>query len=1073
MSLCSFCLPHSWLKHTRTAFCIFLATFVMAAGLAALAQDAPQQAKPAAAPVAAMATPVTSLTLNDKATSYDAGPYIYMTRDATADLGTREIYLRHRNNLRGERQSTTAVNLSFDAVPHWLIFDIWNNSHRSDWVLDLGALADGRTGLAPRFFIQDGQRGTMLVNALPRGNGQPSQAGLVNRYLPLNLLPGQSMTLVMYFVPPDHAPFIIVPRIMNSASLLQGDATRTDARTRGIVMTMLAGGILFFLGGMFLRRGVGFFPHVLFLSLYAAWLWLSGDHIFAGVPGSAHLQGIVMSAGALFALATTQSIVITQEGEAGDSLLLYICSSAVLFASVMFVFLLPEGSSLRLPVIGVATAIGYTVAIIKALTVRPEQRWAGLGAALAWVAMASGQGMPYLQVFSDVAISPFFLQAPWTMMPLVCVLLMLSGVAYVRAANMSLVREVLRQAQRQQTMTKLKATKETADQARLLRVIEREREIMEDLRSRDAERTEEMRLAKITADEANRAKSAFLAVVSHEIRTPMTGIMGMVRLLLDTQMTREQRDYTQTIQDSGDAMLALLNDILDFSKIAGGGMELESIDFDLHRVLNSVAMLMNGHAAQRGIYLQTDIDIDSPRYLKGDPTRIRQVLLNLVGNAIKFTPRGGVTIRLRTGDASLATGDHEHHLPIVCMVEDTGIGISEEAQKNLFNPFSQADSSIARKFGGTGLGLAICKRLIEAMGGEITLTSVEGQGTTFHFTLLLPAGDQQAAADESRGAEAGSGSNIAMPMTLLVVDDNAINRKVMEGLLGRDGHRVTSVSGGEEAIRILHEKPFDVVFMDIEMPEMNGVEATTQIRASVNPRVANTPIIALTGNVGEEDRAKYLNAGMRETLGKPIDPELLRHMLLQFGKAKPAPTPEETMRQNLPPVTWELSDDELEEDSFSGSVEYVQTGSLTPEEAAEAVENPDISLDDMAVPPAPALHAPDAASPLLDPNIFGSLKSSLGEEQLNEMMAGVFAHNRSVLPTLQGAFNDGDTEILRGCAHELKGMNGNFGLKAISDIAAKIEKGCRSGDLSMDEMDELVFSDLPEAIAATEKLFLD
>lgn len=1013
--------------------------------------------------------PATEIVLSDRQTSYDVTPFIYHTRDIGSELSAREVFMRHKSHLRGERLNGTSIDLSFDPVPHWLIFDIRNDSHRSDWLLDFGTLGMGRTGMAAGFYMINGQRGMPIIDG--------SQAGtMAPRYLPIDLLPGQSITIVLRILPTDHAPFVIAPRILEAAYITNNTDPLSDSLLRHIVFYLCAGCALFFAGCMMLRRGAGFFPFVLFFGVTGFWYWLSGQHVYAHIPGSADLQGIAMAAGALLALAATQSIVISQEGEAGDSIMLYICASFVLVAIILFSFVMPVGSILRVGVITGSTVLGYLVATVKALLIKRELRWAGLAAALAWISMLFGQVLPYFIMLTHT-VDPFFMSGPWLAMPLVCVFLLLSGVAYIRASNTWLVREVLRQAQRAQTQNKLKQSRETADQARLLRVIEREREIMEDLRAREAERTEEMRIAKISADEANRAKSAFLAVVSHEIRTPMTGIMGMVRLMLDTQLTREQRDFAQTIQDSGDAMLALLNDILDFSKIEGGGMDLEAIDFDLHRVIQSVAMLMNGHAANKGIYLQTDIDIDSPRYLKGDPTRLRQVLLNLVGNAIKFTMRGGVTIRLKAGDPSLVTGDHLNSLPVYCAVEDTGIGISEEAQRNLFNPFSQADSSIARKFGGTGLGLAICKRLIEAMGGEIQLTSVEGQGTTFHFTLLLEAGDQQAAQEDSRAGEGAGGTHIALPMEILVVDDNAINRKVMEGLLGRDGHRVTSVASGKESLDILHQRGFDIVFMDIEMPEMNGVETMAHIKASTDPRVVATPVIALTGNVGDEDRARYLEAGMRDCIAKPIDPERLRHVLLDFGEARPdIPAP----KAKKSSMSFEISDAELDEDSFSGSIEYAQT-STTDESIEDVTPPPSASDPDMTpqvtgheegvVATAPST-LPAADNPLLDQAIFGSLKNSLGEAQLNEMMAGVFEHNRNVLPVLQAAFNENDTERLRAAAHELKGMNGNFGLKAIADVAAAIEKGCRSGELTYDQMDELVIAQLPEAIAKTEALFM-
>lgn len=1004
-----------------------------------------------------------SIQLNDKQSIYDMSPAVYATRDPSGNLSAREIYLSHRNNLRGERLPPGPINLSFDPVPHWFIIDIANNSRKSDWVLDFGKLSEGRTGLVPSLFIQDGQRGTVMVDALSHNGAQGLGEGLSGATVPLRLLPGQQGTLIIFMIPSDHAPLVITPRIIEAMATLEGEGARTDAILQNAVLALMSGCVVFFLGGMCLRRGVGFFPHTLFFLIQGGWFWLQATHIFTSLPGSADLPGVALMSGGLLALAVTQSIIAAQDSEAGDSLILYICASFALLAIMLFTFIMPENSILRLGVVIGTTALCYIVAAFKAFTVRRVMRWAGITAGFAWLLLMLSNAVPYMAAYGQLPLDPFFLSAPWLAMPLVCVLLVLSGAAYIRGGNLTLVHEVLRQAQRAQNATRIKQTKETADQARLLRVIEREREIMEDLRSRDAERTEEMRLAKITADEANRAKSAFLAVVSHEIRTPMTGIMGMVRLIQDTQMSREQREYTQTIQDSGDAMLALLNDILDFSKIEGGGMDMEVIDFDLHRVILSVAMLMNGHAAQRGIYLQTDIDADAPRYLKGDPTRLRQVLLNLAGNAIKFTPRGGVTIRLRAGDPNLVPENDPSLHPVSISVEDTGIGISAEAQQNLFNPFSQADSSIARKFGGTGLGLAICKRLIEAMGSEIELHSTEGQGTTFRFTLLLPPGDQQAAQDERPGEALGA-RNVAAPMDLLVIDDNAINRKVMEGLLGRDHHRVTTAASAADGINALRATPFDVVFMDIEMPDMDGVAAMQIIQQDGDERVRNTPVIALTGNVAQSDTIRYREAGMRDTLGKPIDPEKLRDILLQFGQIRPQDatvTASATPIVKTAPISFELSAADLDEDSFSHSIDYTSTPHV--EEPADIAVAP--------VQAAPAVAAGPIDDTLFDAGILGALRTSLGETQLKDMMDGVFAHNKTVLPTMQTAFNENDVNTLRGCAHELKGMNGNFGLRLVSEITGAIERACRTGELSFDQVDELVFGELPEAMAKSEKAF--
>ncbi|HEY8964433.1 MAG TPA: ATP-binding protein, partial [Alphaproteobacteria bacterium] len=988
--------------------------------------------------------------LNDRQTDYDITSFIYKTRDPTSELGTREIFLKHSNNLKGERLLPGPINFSFDPVPHWLVIDIRNNSRKSDWVFDFGSLDSGRLGLIPRMFINDGLRDVMLVDALPRSGAKDLGAGLNGHSVPISIQTGQRLTLVIYIVPSDHAPLILTPKIYEAAAFMDAQEPKNNI-LQYAVMIMLAGTAIFFAGNMFLRRGIGFFPHALFFALQGAWFWISTEEIFTNLPASLHLPGIALAAASLFALAITQSIIASQDSELGDSILLYICASFILLAIMVFIFAVPPGSILRPGIVYGAAGLGYLIAAFKALTVRAELKWSGIAAMFAWILMMAGAALPAAAGLGYLPLMPLYVQANWLVMPLVCILLMLSGVSQIRANNLGIIRDVLRQAQRAQALNRMKQTKESADQARLLRVIEREREIMEDLRNRDAERAEEMRMAKIAADEANRAKSAFLAVVSHEIRTPMTGIMGMIRLLQDSQMTNQQREYTQTIKDSGDAMLALLNDILDFSKIASGGMDLEIIDFDLHRVVNGVAMLMNGHADNKGLFLKVDIAEDTPRYLKGDPTRLRQVLLNLVGNAIKFTQKGGVTIHVHR-NSDMTSPDRIGDIPVFFAVEDTGIGISAEAQKNLFNPFSQADSSIARKFGGTGLGLAICKKLIEAMGSSIELDSREGQGTTFHFTLMLPPGARDSIEDDSAQAKL-----LAKPMQVLVVDDNAINRKVIDGLLARDGHTTKLAGSGEEALDMLNQNYFDIVLMDIEMPDMDGLSVMKAIGSSGHEHIRDVPVVALTGNITSEDTASYRAAGMHDVLAKPIDPERLRDVLLSVGGPRSENAPNLSQAQSTPvaepAVTYDLSPEELAEDSFSGSVEFEGTHAAT---------------STMETPAQPA--SSPAPEDLFDTSILQTLRASLGQKQLDDMMAGVFEHNDKVLPQLQRSLNEGDTESLRAFAHELKGMNGNFGLKTISNICAAIENGARHKNISSDQMDELVFNDLPLAMNATKKV---
>ena len=534
---------------------------------------------------------------------------------------------------------------------------------------------------------------------------------------------------------------------------------------------------------------------------------------------------------------------------------------------------------------------------------------------------------------------------------------------------------------------KLKDQQKAADQEKLVTILQRERELLAELKEREGERAEAMRHAKNIADEANRAKSAFLAVISHEIRTPMTGIMGMIRLMLESNLDTEQKEYAQTIQYSGDALLALLNDILDFSKIEEGRMEIENVNFDVRRMIDSVVMLMSGRAKERNIELTAQVSDDLPEYLKGDPTRLRQVLLNLIGNAIKFTEKGGVKLIM-----NCEPGENQN-MNVYFGVQDTGIGISEAAQKNLFTPFSQADSSISRRFGGTGLGLAICKRLIEAMGGDIHIDSTEGQGSLFYFIIPMKIGTKVV---ENRQAEA-----VDQPknLNILVADDNEINQKVLIGLLKKDHHNVTAVNNGQEALDIIQSQKFDLVLMDMEMPVMNGLEATKAIR-ELDSKAGQTPIISMTANVIKEDIQRCLDAGMNDYVSKPIDPDKLRTAISKLS------------------------------DYFQGSSAVIEE---PDDEAGKAKSfNPDVVVQD---------DADDRE--LFDKDMIGNLRDSLGPSVLNEMMDDLYEKSEELIDAIERAYADKKYDDLRARAHDLKGMTANFGLFGLSEPAGTIEDGAR------------------------------
>ncbi len=379
---------------------------------------------------------------------------------------------------------------------------------------------------------------------------------------------------------------------------------------------------------------------------------------------------------------------------------------------------------------------------------------------------------------------------------------------------------------------------------------------------------EDLRQANAELEKASRAKSEFLATMSHEIRTPLNGVIGLTSLLQSTALSPRQREYVGGIQASGEALLGLINDILDFSKIEAGQLTLELRSLDLRQLVGEVVGLFAAPAEVKGVQLGAQVDPAVPLGLVGDPMRLRQVLTNLVGNALKFTAQGAVEVRVALAEES-ADG-----ALLRIAVRDTGIGIAPEAQARLFEPFTQADASTTRRYGGTGLGLAIVKRLVEAMGGQIGVESTPGQGSTFWLTLRL-ARDRVAQPAVAPPVSPGPAGPQGRRGRILVAEDNAINRLVVVGLLQSLGYTVAAVEDGRQAVEAVGREAYDLVLMDLHMPELDGFAATVAIREREGATGRRVPIVALTADALAGDAEKSLAAGMDDHLSKPITRERL------------------------------------------------------------------------------------------------------------------------------------------------------------------------------------------------------
>ncbi len=541
------------------------------------------------------------------------------------------------------------------------------------------------------------------------------------------------------------------------------------------------------------------------------------------------------------------------------------------------------------------------------------------------------------------------------------------------------------------------------------RLDERQQRVLRDLAALTADLIElrrvghEAEAARQEAEKAGRARADFLAAMSHEIRTPITGVLGMADLLAAAELPDKERRHVEAIRLSSRHLLAVVNDILDFSRVEAGKLRLERIDFGVPEVFERVRQLTAPQAAERGLELRFELDEHSPPVVRGDPTRLKQVLLNLVGNGLKFTHEGSVLVR-----ASHEPEEDDGRVRFRFEVRDTGIGMTPEQVAGLFRPFAQADQSTTRRYGGTGLGLAISKRLVEAMGGAIGVESEPGRGSLFWFEVPLEVGDAMVVAER-----AGFEPSSVPPLRVLLAEDVVLNQELIAEMLGRYGHEVVVASNGAEAVGLSSRERFDLVLMDVQMPVMDGVEATRRIR-ELPPPTGRVPIVALTANAMASEREQYLAAGMDDYVTKPVDwARLFATMARHAGKGGQEAATATAAR--------------------AGPAPSPRAGEVVPPSVAEA----------QTAPPGPAADGGTREAPLLDRAQIDKMAAGLPPERFAGLLRrAVEGAERGA--ALLASLPEGSEEQ-RAEAHRLKGTMGSFGLARMGAIAAEIDAAVKAG----------------------------
>jgi|GEM_PF-4778195 len=931
--------------------------------------------------------------------SYDLAPYVRVIESANKD---KKLYDAMGEYTSGKGTILSNYKFKYDVSGYWLMFRVKNlDTLRNVWFIDFGRSSKSVMGVSNvvTLFSSDNLERHIMIDGRHVKNKKHLEGQKANA-VPVYIPTDQTKTFAVYIEPLKGFPFNISPKMVERSAYAEENSQET--MNSGLVtLFMVILTVISF--SLYLRwKDPANFMLSIYTMLFLTVYNVSDEIIPYGNNTMAVYLDMIFVAQIIMALFLAQLVLspIKGEGETATSNMSIIAS--ILGVAVVFVsglnYDLNEYADLAIFRVLSLAVPGFIILKTLFSSKQDVKSIDSFGFLLTWIILLAGRLLYETGVYE---IKLFDLNIH-----------LVSNIAHIlmlHVFTLNIVnykKKIVEKREKQnllriETEEELKRTYEMVSRNRILDIMQSEKDLLMDLKKHEHEKLNE-------AKEVNVEKINFLATVSHEIRTPMTGIMALVNLLSNTHLSDMQREYVETLQKTGNTLLSMLNNILDLSKAESGNMQIETINFNLREVVQNIFDIMEHFAKDKKLEFKLSFDPRVPKIVAGDPTRLSQILTNLINNAIKFTSQGHVRLDVKY------TGEKEGKHQILFSVEDSGIGIPEEARDTVFKPYIQGEASVTRRFGGTGLGLSICQHIVNSMGGNIDFKSQENRGTVFFFNVTF----DKKIVDQKLNQQSNSPVKQATQeekktVNVLVVDDNEANCKLISMVLGKDLGRVVTANSANQAVNAMEKEYFDAVFMDLEMPEFDGIVATGLIRNMKDRRKCKTPIIAMTAHTDNSVISRCIQAGMNDYIGKPIESAKLEKIISNIVEHKKSGVSAAASQASM------------------GSVRNKETG-IEELQGTEALSGSGFEID--------------FAYQTVNEDIFNEIHKKMSPNEFTKIMKDVYNSVDKELISLNNAMKSGDVNAIYTSSHTICGVAANFGLDALSHMARKIQKHAKNHD---------------------------